>query len=335
VARIEESIMDLPLDPTLKIGLQTIHRRTEPAVGPWLPMIDEMHALVSQIDRCGYDSIWVADHIWYPAAILDPLLQLAQAAMVSRRLLLGVGVYLLPLRHPVPVAKQIATLDHLSEGRLIFGVGIGGEFPREYEACGVPIKERGARLSEAIPLLRSLLAGDTVEHNGRHYGKFGGIALQPPARQPGGVPIWCGGRADAALARAGRIADGWMSYVVTPEMFQAGLGKIAAAADKAGRRIERFGTGHLLFTRLDDSYETALEAATQTLSRRYGSDMRRAAERYGALGRPEEVALRIRAFHAAGVRHLAIDLLGPYEERPAHIERFAREVLPLLADLRG
>src|SRR6266568_3787085 len=99
---IAERIMDLPLEPRLRIGIQTIHRRTEPAVGPWLPTIDEMHALVSQIDCCGYDSIWVADHISYPAAILDPLLQLAQAAMVSRRLLLGVGVYLLPLRHPVP-----------------------------------------------------------------------------------------------------------------------------------------------------------------------------------------------------------------------------------------
>ena len=327
--------MDLPLDPTLRIGIQTIHRRTEPAVGPWLPAIDEMAALVGQIDRCGYDSVWVADHIWYPAAILDPLLQLAQAAVVSRRLLLGVDVYLLPLRHPVPVAKQVATLDHLSEGRLIFGVGLGGEFPREYEACGVPVNQRGPRLSEGVPLLRRLMAGGEVTHDGRYYGKFGPIALQPPARQTGGPPIWFGGRADPALARAGRLADGWMSYVVSPETFGNSLAKIAAAAEKAGRAITRFGTGHLLFTRLDDTYEKALEAAVTTLSRRYGSDMRRAAERYAALGRPAEVAEKIRAFHAAGVRHLAIDLLGPYEERPQHIDRFAAEVLPLLADLRA
>src|SRR5206468_6148345 len=109
-----------------------------------------MQALVRLVDDCGYDSLWVGDHIAFAVAILDPLLQLAQAAVVSRRLLLGVGVYLLPLRHPVPVAKEVATLDHLSEGRLIFGVGIGGEFPREYQACDVPLKQRGARLSEAI-----------------------------------------------------------------------------------------------------------------------------------------------------------------------------------------
>jgi alkanesulfonate monooxygenase SsuD/methylene tetrahydromethanopterin reductase-like flavin-dependent oxidoreductase (luciferase family) len=142
--------MDLPLDDRLHIGVQTIHRRTEPAVGAWLPTIDEMATLVELVDRCGYDSLWVGDHISFPLAIFDPLLQLAQAAVVSRRLVFGTGVYLLPLRHPTPVAKQVSTLDHLTEGRFIFGIGVGGEFPKEYEACGVPIGERG-RTAERKP----------------------------------------------------------------------------------------------------------------------------------------------------------------------------------------
>src|SRR5206468_3654565 len=113
----------------------------------------------------------------------------------------------------------------------------------------------------------------------------------------------------------------WLDIVrCHPEAFRVGLQKIAAAAEKAGRKFERFGTGHLLFTRLDDTYEKALAAATTTLSGRYGTDMRRAAERYAALGRPEQVAEKIRQFYAAGVRHLSIDLLGPYEERPEHID---------------
>ena len=327
--------MDLPLEPRLSIGIQTIHRRTEPAEGPWLPAIAEMEALVRLVDDCRYDSLWVGDHIAFAVAILDPLLQLAQAAVVSRRLTLGTNVYLLPLRHPVPVAKQVASLDHLSEGRLILGVGIGGEFPREYEACGVPLGERGPRLSEAIPLLRRLWSGAPVSHQGRFYPAFNEVAMQPPARQPGGPPIWVGGRADAALARAGRLADGWISYVVTPETYRAALDKIAAAAQQAGREIDRFGTGHLLFARLDDSYERALDAASESLSRRYAVDFRRAAERYAALGRPEQIAERIRAFHAAGARHIVLDLVGPYEERPAQIEALARSVMPLLADLRG
>jgi probable F420-dependent oxidoreductase len=327
--------MELPLDTRLSIGIQTLHRRTEPADAPWRPTIGEMQTLVQLVDDCGYDSLWVGDHIAFAVAILDPLLQLAQAAVVSRRLKLGTNVYLLPLRHPVPVAKQVATLDHLSEGRLIFGVGVGGEFPKEFEACGVPLAERGARLAAAILLLRQLWSGAPASYDGRYFGAFSEVAMQPPSRQPGGPPVWAGGRADAALARAGRLADGWISYVITPETYRAGLAKIAAAAAAAGRKIERFGTGHLLFARLDATYEQALDAAAATLSHRYAMDFRRAAERYAALGRPEQVAEKIRAFYDAGVRHLVLDLVGPYEERPQQIEAFAREVLPLLADLRG
>src|SRR5262249_57364676 len=125
-------------------GVQTIHRRTEPATSPWLPSIDEMRELVELVDRCGFDSLWVGDHVSFPVAILDPFLQLAQAAVMSRRLILGTAVYLLPLRPPAPVAKQVATLDHLTEGRLIFAVGVGGEIPQEAGVRGVPRHARGA-----------------------------------------------------------------------------------------------------------------------------------------------------------------------------------------------
>ena len=327
--------MDLVLDDKLKVGVITIHRRTEPAVGPWLPTIDELRETVELVDGCGYDSLWCGDHISFPAAILDPLLQLAQAAVVSRRLMFGTSVYLLPLRHPVPVAKQVATLDHLSEGRFIFGVGVGGEFPKEYAACGVPIGERGPRLTEAIPLLRKLWSGEPVSHQGRYYAAFEGVPMQPPARQPGGPPIWCGGRSDGALARAGRLADGWIAYVVTPEMYKAGLDKIAPAAKRGRPRRARSSAPGICCSRaLDDTYAKALDAATATLSQRYAMDFRRAAERYAALGSPQQVADRIRAFHAAGVRHVTLDLVGPYEERNRQIEAVARDVLPLLADLR-
>lgn len=324
--------MNLPLEPKLKLGVMTIHRRTEPATGPWLPSLDEMCALVELVDGCGFDSLWVGDHISFTVAILDPLLQLAQAAVVSRRLVIGTAVYLLPLRHPAPVAKQIATLDHLAEGRLIFGVGVGGEFPKEYEVCGVPLNERGARLSEAIPLMRKLWSGAPVSHAGGRYGAFEGVAMQPPPRQAGGPPIWFGARSDAALRRTGRLGDGWLAYVVTADMYAAALGKIAAAAE--GRTFKSFGTGMLLFTRLARSYEEAHEAATISLSRRYAMDFRRAAERYAALGPPERVAEKIRALHAAGVRHAIIDVVGPYEERSDQLQWFAQEVMPLLADLR-
>jgi len=114
-------------------------------------------------------------------------------------------------------------------------------------------------------------------------------------------------------------------------MYRAGLEKIAEAA--AGRDLKQFGTAHLLFARIDNTYEAALDAATETLSVRYAMDFRRAAQRYCALGRPDQVAERIREFHAAGVRHIMLDLLGPYEQRDDQIARFASEAMPLLCDL--
>jgi alkanesulfonate monooxygenase SsuD/methylene tetrahydromethanopterin reductase-like flavin-dependent oxidoreductase (luciferase family) len=325
--------MELTLDSRLRIGIQTIHRRTEPATGAWLPAIDELVTLVSLVDRCGYDSLWVGDHISFPVPILDPLLQLAQAAVVSRRLLLGTSVLLLPLRHPTPVAKQVTTLDHLTEGRLILGVGVGGEFPREYAACDVPLGERGARLAEGVTVLRKFFSGQPVTHHGRFYGPFEDVPMNPGPRQPNGPPIWFAGRKEPALRRIGRLGDGYLSYVITPDMYRSALGTIAAAADQAGRGTIPFGTGHLLFTRIDHTYEEALDRATETLSVRYAMDFRKAAERYCALGTPEMVAERIREFHAAGVRHVVLDMLGPYDQKSEQIAWFAREAMPLLRDL--
>ncbi len=325
--------MTLTLETRLRIGIQTIHRRTEPADGLWLPRIDDLVALVKLVDDSGYDSLWAGDHISFPLAIFDPLLQLAQAAVVSRRLMFGTSVLLLPLRHPTPVAKQVTTLDHLTEGRFILGVGVGGEFPREYAACDVPHGERGARLAEAVTVLRKFFSGEPVTHHGKFYGPFEDVPMKPPPRQLNGPPIWFAGRRDAALRRIGRLGDGYLSYVVSPDMYRAALATIGEAAVLAGRDPAPFGTGHLLFTRLDRTYEEALDHATETLSVRYAMDFRKAAERYCALGTPAMVAERIRAFYAAGVRHVVLDLIGPYEQKHDQIAWFAQEAMPLLADL--
>lgn len=326
--------MALPLDTGMKIGIQTIHREPDNQVGPWHPKIDGLVSFVETADKAGFDSLWVGDHLSMPLPFFDPLLLLAQAALVSRRLLLGTGVYLLPLRHPGPVAKQAATLDHLSEGRFIFGLGIGGEFPKEYEVAGIPIKERGPRLGESMQAMRALWGAKPGTFKGKYY-QFEDVLMTPPPRQAGGPPLWVGGRRDPALRRMGRLADGYLSYVVTPEMYASALAKIDEAAQEAGRTITKFGTGHLLFARVDDSYEQALDVATASLSKRYAMDFRKAAERYAGLGNPQQVAERILEFHAAGVRHISVDLVGPYERRMEQIERFAAEVMPLVRKAVG
>jgi probable F420-dependent oxidoreductase len=310
--------MALPLASELRFGFMTS-----------VPDPDTARATAERAEAWGYDSLWNGDHVAFTVPILDPLLQLAQLGAFTRKLTLGTAVYLLPLRHPVPVAKQVATLDRLVGGRLVFGVGVGGEFPAEYAACGVPLRERGARIEEAIPLLRQLWSGESVAHAGRFY-PIPPTRMLPKPLQPGGPPLWGGGRSPAALARLGRLADGWISYVVTPERYAESLGTIARAAQGAGRALASFGTGHLLFAVIDDSYERAWDAATEHLSRRYASDFRAAAKKYAALGKPADVAERVAAFVEAGVRHLVIDPVGRLEERDIQLERFAQEVRPLL-----
>jgi probable F420-dependent oxidoreductase len=314
--------MDLPLDKGLRFGFQA--RLARP---------DDAREAVMLAERFGFTSLSVGDHLAYAVPILDPLIQLACAAAMTRTLTVMPAVYLLPLRHPGPVAKQVATLDHMSGGRLIFGVGVGGEFASDFEVAGVPIKERGARLTESITVLRKLWTGETVSHQGRFFA-FKDVRMLPKPVQPGGPPIWCGGRSDAALRRIGELADGWISYVVTPDMYRAGLEKIAGFAAAAGRRPTRFGTAHLLFVRFGKTREDALDHAAKHLSIRYAMDFRKPAERYCALGRPEDVAAAVRAFHAAGVRTVVLDMIGPPEERAGQLQQFAEGVMPLLADLR-
>lgn len=280
-------------------------------------------------DTHGFESVWTGDHMAFPMPILDPLLQLELIAAFNPRITVGTAVYLLPLRHPTTVAKQVATIDRITGGRFIFGVGIGGEFPVEYEACGVPVGERGARMSEAIPILKGLWSGEPFSSNERFY-PIPELTMLPPPVQAGGPPIWCGGRSEAALSRIGRMADGWVSYVVTPDRYREGLETIANEAEAVGRKIDRFGTAHLLFAWIDDDYDRALDAATEHLSMRYAMDFRSPAQRYAALGSPSDVAAKIAEFRDAGIRHFVLDMTGPFEERDAQLERFAAEVRPLL-----
>ena len=312
--------MGLPLDDATRVGFMAAARSMQDA-----------REIAVRAESLGYDSLWTGDHVVFTVPILDPLLQLAQMATASGKLALGTSVFLLPLRHPVLVAKQVATLDHLCDGRFIFGVGIGGEFAAEYEACNVPVRERGARLEAALPLVRSLLAGAPTRGDARFY-PFPETRLAPPAKQPGGPPIWCGGRRPAALARMGRLADGWVSYVVTPEQYAAGLARIEAAAAAAGRELRRFGTGHLLFARVADDYESAFASANAHLSRRYAMDFGKATRRYAAIGTPADVAERLSRYQRAGVRHFIVDpVADAAAEREEQLERFAKEVRPLLA----
>jgi probable F420-dependent oxidoreductase len=296
-------------------------------IGMMFPVTGRSESLrfAASAEATGLDSLWVGDHVAFHVPIPDAFAVLAFLAAATERVQLGTAVYLLPLRSPVQVAKSAAAIDRLSNGRLILGVGVGGEYPLEFEASGVAVGERGARADEAIPLLHRLWREERVGHDGRFF-QFGPLVLTPRPVQTGGPPILIGGRAPAAMRRAGRLGDGYVSTMTSPERYRSNLEVIEREARAAGRDVEAFATAALLFTAIDRSYEVALERAATLLGRLYARPFRDAAAKYCLLGRPEDCLAGIRRFVDAGVRHVILAPLGDPNELLAVVARLVEPV---------
>jgi probable F420-dependent oxidoreductase len=171
--------------------------------------------------------------------ILEPLVSLGFVAAVTKRIGLGIEVLVLPQRQPALVAKQISTLDTLSDGRIRLGVGVGWQ-ECEYEALGMPFRKRGRMLDEAIPLLRNYWSEKSVQFDGSYFTATR-LAMEPKPPQGGAIPIWVGGDSPAALRRAGRLCDGWMANgAITAEDVEA-IATVKRHAREAGRDPEALG----------------------------------------------------------------------------------------------
>jgi probable F420-dependent oxidoreductase len=190
--------------------------------------------LVTGIDQLGFDSLWLSEVLTGP--VLDPVVGLAWAAASNPRVKLGTTM-LLPGRNVLRLAKQLASLDVLCDGRLLVTLVPGLTYAPEREAIGVDPRHRGAFIDEALPLLRRLWAGETVSHEGA-AGTLREVKLSPrPVQRP--LEVWLGGTAPAALERCGRLSDGWLPSLCTPDEAAAGRAVIDEAASKAGRAISR------------------------------------------------------------------------------------------------
>lgn len=200
--------------------------------------MEALAELVTGLDEFGFDSLWLSEVLTGP--VLDPVVGLAWAAASNPRLKVGTTM-LLPGRNVLRLAKQLASLDRLSRGRLLVTLVPGLTYAPEREAIGVEPKQRGAFIDEALPLLRRLWAGETVSHDGP-AGTLRNVKLSPlPTQEP--LEVWLGGTVPAALERCGRLSDGWLPSLCTPEEAAAGRVVIEDAAARAGRSIsgEHFG----------------------------------------------------------------------------------------------
>lgn len=274
-------------------------------------------AFVDTLEQRGFDSLWLSERLTGPAP--DPLIALALAAGRTRKLKLGTSVLVVPGRNPVVLAKELASLDRLSGGRLLPGVGLGAPVPAEHRAFGVDRRARAGLFDEAIVLMRRLWTEDDVHHDGEHF-RVDGVTLRPrPVQQP--IDVWLGGTAPSELRRTGRFGDGWLPSFTVPAEVEDGWATITEVAAEHDRAIDPEHLGVLvLYTRgpLPDAIAAVVASRKPDLDPRevvpQGMDgLRRQLERFVAVG---------------ASKFVVVPLADP-DDWDAELGELADEILPL------
>ena len=293
-----------------------------------IPEREFVLAVPHHLEDLGFDSFWSADHVLMRPDRLHSLSLLAAAIPLTKRLILGTAVYILPLRPAADVARTVGTLDYLSGGRFIFGIGVGGEYAPEWEACDVPLLERGQRMDEGIEVLRRLWRDDDVIFEGR-WARLRGVTMLPKPFRPAGPPLWIGGRSEAALRRAARLGDGWVSYLVSPRRYRESLGKIEAFAIEYGRPLPAaFARAHHQYIYVCDDRNQGHRRAVAYLGQTYAQDFDRLVDSLCVVGSVDHCVQRLVDFVGAGVRHFILRPMADNEELLPQLQIYADQIIP-------
>jgi alkanesulfonate monooxygenase SsuD/methylene tetrahydromethanopterin reductase-like flavin-dependent oxidoreductase (luciferase family) len=275
-----------------------------------------------EVEALGFDAIWAEDRILHPAPLADSVVLLSWAAANTTRVLLGTAVMVLNLRRAPVVARQVATLQHLSGGRVVLGVSLGGR-PEEYEGLAIPIDRRVRLFRESLTVLRELLEGEPVTATGDFFPLDEAI-VRPAAP----VPVLIGGLVEPAIRRAGELGDGWiMAPFGSLDEFDRGWRIAREGAAAAGKDPDALIAGRLLYVAVDDDRGRARDALTRFLHGYYGPGFD--VDRHAIYGPAAEVRSRLREQVDAGISYLmlAIPTLDT-----GQLKRLAEDVVP---DLRA
>jgi len=280
----------------------------------------------------GYDGVAVGEHLFFHGPHPNGFIALAAAAGATSRIRLLSSLTVLPLYPAALAAKLATTLDQVSGGRFDMGVGVGGEYPPEFVAAGVDVAARGARTDEALELFGALWSGGPVEFDGR-FARVPGLQLAPGPVQPGGPPIWLGGRRPVAIRRAGRFADVWMPYMYSPEQVASSLAEVRAAAEQAGRDPAAVRGSIFCWGGVDQDPARSRQEVVDGVGAVYQQDFSRHADRYLLHGDPDRVAARAREYADAGAETLIFSPVGEGGRRQEIVDLFTDCVLPQIQPL--
>lgn len=282
-------------------------------------------------DTLDFDSVWLSDRPVGPRISMEPMVGMAAVAGRYPKLKFGTSVLILSIRQPVLLAKELATFDYLSGGRIFPAIGLGQDDPREYEAMGTRKEERGRRVDEAIPLLRRLWTEDNVTHHGEFY-TLNDVTVEPKPLQKPSIPLWIGGRSTAAQRRIGRLGDGWLCSSATAAEMEEGIRVINATAIEAERSVPEDHMGANIGFRIDTNKDVAVEKASPFAVRlRPDADF----ASYAALGTSEDVVSTLRDYVAAGVTKFVLRPMCLPEEMEEQLRRAGEDVLPVFHPARA
>lgn len=278
-------------------------------------------------EALGYDYLLTGEHIMFHTPVANNMVSLAAAAGATERIKLMSGIVLAPLYPAALLAKQAAVLDVVSDGRFSLGVGVGGEFPKEFDAVGVPVAERGARTDEALQVLDLLLTQKDVHFDGR-FTTLDGVSISPRGNQSPRLPFWVAGRKQVAMRRAARYAEGWLPYMYTPDMLADSMERIARYTAEAGRPAGTVRGGMFVFTCVHEDRATALDLANQQLSKQYNQDFSKMVEKYTISGSPDECIARLKQYIDAGARTIMFSQGCPPDYVDTNTKLIAETVIP-------
>jgi len=305
---------------------------TREAVMNGRPAVAPMLAMAERADALGFRSVWVGDSLTARPRH-EPLTLLAAVAARTRRVTLGTAVLLPALRHPLLLAHAVATVDRISEGRLVLGVGIAADTPatrKEFESAGVPFGQRVGRCVETLDICRALWQGRGVSIHGRYW-TLDDVAVGPTPHRPDGPPIWWGGGGPTALREAAR-SQGWFPIDPRLDGFRDGLSRIEAAASEAGRPPHDV-TAALYTTIVLGEKAKAQAELEHFLSTYYSVPAAAMLKRQACYAGPAEGCVDwMTPFIEAGVRHLILRFAGASDQL-AQLERAAHELFPALTRL--